>query len=41
VDGYLYIDAKNYEAAYFQWEEWDEAASGREPYLIFVLEETD
>ena len=41
VDGYLYIDTDNYEAAYFQWEEWDEAASGREPYLIFVLEEPD
>ena len=41
ADGYLYIDAENCEAAYFQWKEWDEAASGKEPYLICVLEETD
>ena len=41
ADGYLYIDAGNDEAAYFQWKEWDEAAGGREPYLICVLEEPD
>ena len=39
ADGYLYFDAENPEVAYFQWNEWDETSSGREPYLICILQE--
>lgn len=39
VDGYVYMNEKETEIAYFRWKNWDEAVDGKEPYLLFYREE--
>lgn len=38
VDGYIFMSESEKSVAYFQWKEWNETLSGKEPYLAMILE---
>ena len=41
ADGCIYMIPEDDSAVYFQWEDWDESVSGREPYLILDWVDTE